>query len=141
MEVYEAAEVALQIQDRIDTLWMLFLSINSTIIAGVVLVQRTFSVLEKSVAIVIYLVVTLINYLTLSNSIQMLRAVYFDMLKFAFTPDQPGYEIVRQIGEFTQGNFINNNLVIIPIIYICAAILSIGAIIFDEKITKTRVEL
>lgn len=141
MDVYQAAEVAVQIQERLDTLWLLFLTINSTIIGGIIFIQRTFSKLEKSVAILIYAVVSAINFNSISTSIALLKSVYMDMIKFSLSPDEPGYEIVARVASFMDASFYTNSETFMPAIYIVAAILSISAIIFDEKITKTRLDI
>lgn len=55
MQAFELADLAINTQLRLDASWLLFLTINSTIIGAIILIERTFSVLEKSVATAIYI--------------------------------------------------------------------------------------
>ena len=66
-------------------------------------------------------------------------SIYADLAKFEFAPDEPGYELVQQMSNTFSNSVIVNDSMIIPLVYIIAMVLTVGAIIFDEKITKTRI--
>lgn len=140
MGASELAELAIDVLDRIDTAWMLFLSVTSTIIGGVVLIRRTFSKLEKSVAIGIYLLVTWVNYNTVNSGINLLASIYADIAKFQFSPDEPGYAVVTEMVLNQGGGIMWQYPWIIPALYISGVVLTMGAIILDETITLTNNE-
>jgi hypothetical protein len=137
MGASDLAELAVDVLARLDNAWMLFLSINSTIIGGVILIQRTFNRVEKSVASGIYLVIVWMNYNTVSKGINLLASIYADIAKYQFGPDEPGYGVVTEMTLNQGGRLLWEYPWIIPTIYICAITVTIGAIAFDEKITKT----
>jgi hypothetical protein len=140
MQAFELADLAINTQLRLDGSWLLFLTINSTIIGAIILIERTFSVLEKSVATVIYLVVVALNYMTTTNSIRLLGSIYNDLGKFDLAPSEPGYEVIQQIGEIYNSSILWDHPQWISVIYIGGIALSVTAIIFDEKLTRTKLE-
>ncbi|NKB34868.1 MAG: hypothetical protein GKR91_17370 [Pseudomonadales bacterium] len=141
MEAFDLAELALSAQSRLDTSWALFLSINSTIMAGVILIQRTFSNLEKSIGIGMYLVVILLNYMVTNSSLNLLTSIYVDLSKFEFVPDDPGHAVVQQMTSFFNESIFWNQPILVPTIYIAAVIMIVLTIIFDEKFTKTKMDV
>ena len=141
MQAFELADLAINTQARLDTNWLLFLTINSTIIAAIILIERTFSVLEKSVAIFIYLVVIALSYVTTTNTIRLLGSIFSDLGKFDFAASEPGYDVVEQFGELYNNSVLWNHPEIITMIYIGGVVLSVTAIIFDEKLTRTKLDI
>ena len=139
MEASDLAELAINAQVRLDSSWLLFLTINATIVGGVIFIERTFSVLERSIAIFIYLIVSGMSYIATTNAMNLLGGIYTDLEKFDFLPTEPGYDLIHQIGEI-HSNFLWNRPELMTLFYVGGAILSIGAIILDEKLTRTRHE-
>jgi len=140
MQAYELVDLAINAQLRVDTSWLLFLTINSTIIGGVILIQRTFSLLEKSVTILIYLIVIGLNYMTTINAVRLLGSIYSDLGKFDFDAVEPGYDVLEQIAAIFNNNVLWSQPQLITGIYIGGLLLSVAAITFDEKLTKTKIE-
>ena len=140
MQAYELVDLAINAQLRVDTSWLLFLTINSTIIGGVILIQRTFSLLEKSVTTFIYLVVISLNYMTTINAVRLLGSIYSDLGKFDFDAVEPGYDVLEQIATIFNNNVLWSQPQLIAGIYIVGVLLSVAAITFDEKLTRTKVE-
>jgi len=141
MQAFELADLAINTQARLDTNWLLFLTINSSIIAAMILIERTFSVLEKSVAIFIYLVVIALSYVTTTNTIRLLGSIFSDLGKFDFAASEPGYDLVERFGELYNSGVLWNHPEIITMIYIGGVVLSVSAIIFDEKLTKVKLDI
>lgn len=140
MQAYELVDLAINAQLRVDTSWLLFLTINSTIIGGIILIQRTFSLLEKSVTVLIYLIVIGLNYMITINAVRLLGSIYSDLGKFDFDAVEPGYDVLEQIATIFNNNVLWNEPQLIVGIYIGGVILSVVAIIFDEKLTRTKIE-
>ncbi len=140
MQAYELVDLAINAQLRVDTSWLLFLTINSTIIGGVILIQRTFSLLEKSVTILIYLIVIGLNYMTTINAVRLLGSIYSDLGKFDFDAVEPGYDVLEQIAAIFNNNVLWSQPQLIAGIYIGGVLLSVAAITFDEKLTRTKIE-
>lgn len=134
MEVYELMDLALNSQLRADANWLFFLTVNSSLIAGVVFVERKFSSFEKAVAIAIYLAVIWLNYITLSNSLRILNGIYRDLSKAQFAPDSLGYEVLRQFNEISN-NLILENQWLVVIVYLIGVFLSVSSIVFCERVS------
>ncbi len=134
----EIISVVIETQGRMDTSWALFLSINSAIIRGVVLIERVFNILEKSVAIIVYTFLTALSFLITNNSVKQLHALYLDITKIKYAPDEAGHEIVSYFSSIITGDVIWASPLLIPGIYLGAYILTISCIIFDEKFTFTE---
>ena len=137
MQAYELADLAINTQVRLDTSWALFLSINSSIIGGVVFIERKFSLLEKAAVALIYSVLILLNYTVTHNSFLMLKSVYADLIKFDYTPNQPGYEVISHYSYVMTESAFWSHPGLIPNVYIGAAIIIMLAVIFDEYFTRT----
>lgn len=137
MDASNLAELAVDVQSRLDNAWMLFLSINSTIIGGVVLIQRTFNKYEKSVVVLIYMVITWMNYNVVNSGIDLLASIYTDLGKYQYLPAEPGYHVVQQMSFASINSVLWEHSWIIPAIYIGALFVTIGAVVLDEKLTRT----
>ncbi len=135
----EIIAVITETQGRLDTSWALFLSINSATIGGIVLIERTFNIIEKSVVILVYTVLAALNFLVTNNTVNQLHALYNDIKKLEYTPDQAGYEITTYLTGIGENEFWATPL-LMPSIYIGAYILTIICILFDEKFTFTTSE-
>lgn len=124
-------------QSRLDTSWALFLSINSAIIGGVVLIERTFNLIEKSIIIIIYSTLSSLNYLVTHNIINQLHALYKDVAMLEFAPNQAGYQTISYFSHFLNGDDFWANPWFILGIYVSAFILTTICVIFDEKLTTS----
>lgn len=140
MQAYELADLAINNQIRLDTAWVLFLSINSSLIGGLVFIERKFKLFEKAVIIAIYSVLIILNYSVVKNSVDVLRQIYSDFAKFQFSPEQPGYDLVNYYSQLTEINVFINYPILIPLVYFGAALLVILVTIFDEKLFITKVK-
>lgn len=136
-EMLNAVMVA---QSRLDTSWTLFLSINSTIIGGVVLIERKFHALEKCLAIVIYSLLVQLNFATTTSSIVVLKTVYSDISKYQYTPDEPGYNTVHYYSELMDQSLLWSTHWFVPCVYLTAYAIVILSITFDGYFTHIRKE-
>ena len=132
----EIVSVVTETQGRLDTSWALFLSINSGIIGGIVLIERTFNIIEKSVVALVYTVLAALNFLVMHNTINQLHALYKDIKMLEYSPDQAGFNITSYLSGIGGDEFWATPM-FIPSIYIVAYILTILCVIFDEKFTFT----
>ncbi len=137
-DISEFLNATITAQSRIDTNWAVFLSINSAILGGVVLIERVFNLTEKSFVIFVYTLLSLISCLVNYNAAQQLQAIYADMILVSIPKDQAGYHTVEYLKSLaTQNNFWTDQA-LIPFIYLTAYIIVVAAIIFDEKFTFTK---
>ena len=134
MEAYELMDLALNSQLRVDANWLFFLTVNSSLVAGIVFVERKFSHFEKLVAITIYLAVIWLNYFTLSNSMRILSGIYADLSKAQFAPETLGFEVLSEFNAISN-NLILENQWLVVVVYLVGASLSISSIVFCEKVS------
>ncbi len=136
-DLAEFLNVIVQTQSRLDTTWMLFLSINSTIIGAVIIIKRKFNVLEKAVATFVYTILTLLNMLVMNNIINQLHALYKDLENLSYAIDSAGYNIIEYFTSIEKNNHIWASVYFIPTVYLCFYVLTVLCIIYDEKFTLT----
>ena len=134
MEVYELMDLALNSQLRVDANWLFFLTVNSSLIAGIVFVERKFSRFEKLVAITIYLPVIWLNYITLSNSLRILGGIYADLSKAQIASDTLGYEALMQFNAISNNVILENQLLVV-LVYLAGALLSVSSIAYCERVS------
>lgn len=137
-DLAEFLNVVVETQGRLDTTWMLFLSINSTIIGAIIIIKRKFNIFEKVATISVYTALVSLNLLVMNNIVKQLHAFYKDLASITYTPDHVGYNIVQHFSHFSGDGRFWANEYFIPIIYACFYGFTISCIIYDEKFTITE---
>lgn len=80
MSLYDLIGVAQSVGARIDVQWGFFLTIHMALLGGIIYVDRPLSRIEKSIAIVIYLVFAVFNYRVMRLQHALLEAAYTDIV-------------------------------------------------------------
>lgn len=137
-DLAEFLNVIVETQGRLDTTWMLFLSINSTIIGAIIIIKRKFNIFEKAVAIGVYTALVSLNLLVMNNIVNQLQALYRDLASITYTPDHVGYNIVQNFSHLGGDGRFWANAYFIPVIYACFYGFTVLCIIYDEKFTTTE---
>ena len=76
MELFNLIELTQNIGFRIDAQWGFFLTVHMALFGGIIYVDRPLRKAEKTVAIALYSGFALVNYLMLSNQLELLATMY-----------------------------------------------------------------
>jgi len=79
MSAYELLDLALSLNNRIDTHWALFISVHLALIGGIIYVDQPLSKHEKSATVVIYAGFALINYYMMKGQALFLENIYMQI--------------------------------------------------------------
>lgn len=80
MDFFELVNVAQSVAARIDVQWGFFLTIHMALLGGIIYVDRPLSVVEKTVAIIIYLVFATLNFRMIRLQQLLLEKAYADIV-------------------------------------------------------------
>ena len=82
-----------------------------------------------------------LSYVTLTNTMRVLRALYTDLGKLSVAPDQPGYEVITQLTQMFNSNPFWTVPALVPGIIFVGIIITTIIVIFEDRVTKNRVDL
>lgn len=80
MDFFDLINVAQSVAARIDVQWGFFLTIHMALLGGIIYVDRPLSLVEKSVATIIYLVFATFNFRLIRQQQRLLESAYADIV-------------------------------------------------------------
>ena len=87
MSLFELIELTQNIGFRVDAQWGFFLTVHMALFGGIIYVDRPLRKTEKIVAIALYTGFAVINYLMLSNQLDLMQRLYLEITT-NFQPEQ-----------------------------------------------------
>ncbi len=97
----EIITLSLEIGNRIDVQWGLFVTVHMALLGALAYVDKRLHPAEKLFAIVVYLGFAAINYGQMSTQLQLLNAAYADVARLA--GEAGASELVQRIATEHQG--------------------------------------
>ena len=134
MSEHEIVDLVLSVSTKQDALWAIFFSVHMAIFGGIIYVDRPLKRTEKLFAIIAYLVFALMNFAALRAGQRMLSALRADLMTLAATQETPSqtaslFEESNRLLAFQEPITVS--------IHVVAALLVIGAILFDRERAST----
>ncbi|MEM1092312.1 MAG: hypothetical protein AAGI67_18130 [Pseudomonadota bacterium] len=97
----EIITLSLEIGNRIDVQWGLFVTVHMALLGALAYVDKPLHPAEKLFAIVVYLGFAAINYGQMSTQLELLNAAYADVARLA--GEANASELVQRIASEQQG--------------------------------------
>ena len=130
MDLYNLIELTQNIGFRIDAQWGFFLTVHMALFGGIIYVDRPLRKTEKIVAIALYSGFATVNYLMLSNQLDLLSTMYNE-ISINFQEEQSSlvqYFVERNnAGWFDKANFYSMTVHIVMMVIVTLTV------IFDKK--------
>lgn len=101
MNAADIIEIALDIGNRIDVQWGLFVTVHLAVLGAMAYVDEPLHPVEKSIALVIYFGFATINFIQMSAQLDLLNAAYADIAQISGT--ERGALITRMAKEHLSG--------------------------------------
>ena len=102
MTPYELLDLALSLNNRIDTHWTLFITVHLALIGGIIYVDRPLLRNEKVAAMLIYTGFSTINFLMMMSQANFLGTIHqqlFEMKDLACCQNSPELDYVIRLHE------------------------------------------
>ena len=138
MEFYKTIEIAITSGNRIDAQWGFFITIHLAILGGIIYVDRPLSIIEKIVALSLYLGFALINYFGLSVQQDLLNASIQQIYAFKDLPCCENNTLSHYYVNLVDSNYRDNAKVVAITAHIIAVLAVTGSIIADKADGKLR---
>ncbi|MEM7358910.1 MAG: hypothetical protein AAF431_07430 [Pseudomonadota bacterium] len=138
MTIYELVDIALKISNRIDLQWGLFISVHAAFLGAIVYIDRPLSRLEKLVALIMYFGFAAINYNQMDVQIQLLGAVYQDIV---LAIQQGGSDVLNIAQRFSVEADMGRETIsrrVVVAAHLLMSIIVLLSVIFDSKLPKRK---
>ena len=136
MTPYELLDLALELNDRIDLHWTLFITVHLALIGGIIYVDRPLVRAEKIVAIIIYTGFALINAMVMNNQIELLDNIYQEIYLMKDNACCINSPIIHHVASLYETQFSARNHMIVSAVHLSMFIIVILSILYDTALPK-----
>lgn len=130
MSEYQIVDLFLNISTKQDALWAIFFSVHMAIFGGIIYVDRPLKRNEKVFAVAAYLVFAMMNFVSVSAGQRMMGALRSDLANIVADDTVMSetallFETASRIEPYQQSITMG--------VHVLAALMAIGAIVFDRE--------
>ena len=136
MTPYELLDLALELNDRIDLHWTLFITVHLALIGGIIYVDRPLVRAEKVVAILIYTGFALINTMMMNNQIEFLDHIYQEIYLIKDDACCISSAIIHYVASLYESNFSAQNRMMVSVVHLAMFFIVILSILYDKALPK-----
>lgn len=130
MDLFSLIELTQNIGFRVDAQWGFFLTVHMALFGGIIYVDRPLRKTEKVVAIGLYSGFAVVNYLMLSNQLELLRVMYGEITT-RFQSEQSA--LVQYYVERSNADWFDKADFYSLIVHAMMMIIVVMTVIFDKK--------
>jgi len=130
MDLYSLIELTQNIGFRIDAQWGFFLTVHMALFGGIIYVDRPLRKTEKIVAIALYTGFALVNYMMLSNQLELL-AIMYNEISSNFQHDNS--LLVRYFVERSNAGWFDKADFYSMVVHSVMMVIVVLTVIFDKK--------
>ena len=130
MTLYELIELSQGIGYRIDAQWGFFLTVHMALFGGIIYVDRPLRKTEKLVAVALYTGFAAVNYLMLSNQLNLLQTIYneISLISPGEQSSLVNFFVERaKSGWFDKANFYS------VVVHIVMLVIVVLTVVYDKK--------
>jgi len=136
MSPYELLDLALSLNNRIDTHWTLFITVHLALIGGIIYVDRPLLRNEKIAAVIIYSGFALVNYVMMMSQAQFLGSIYSEVATLKDAECCKNNHVIEYIYSIYQLDIASKMRTSIVAAHISMYIILVLSIIFDKALPK-----
>ena len=130
MDLFSLIELTQNIGFRIDAQWGFFLTVHMALFGGIIYVDRPLRKTEKIVAIALYSGFAVVNYMMLSNQLEMLQLLYYE-INSNFQASES--LLVAFFTDRSKGDWFSNANFFSKVLHIVMLIIVVLTVIYDRK--------
>ena len=130
MSLFELIELTQNIGFRVDAQWGFFLTVHMALFGGIIYVDRPLRKTEKIVAIALYTGFAVINYLMLSNQLDLMQRLYLEITT-NFQPQQS--LLVQYFVDRTNADWFNRGDIYSLMVHGLMLVIVVLTVIYDRK--------
>jgi len=139
-ELYSLTELASMVGGRIDALWGFFISIHLAILGGIVYVDRPLSIVEKSVALLLYFGFAVASYYALSVQQDLFNANIQQIASYKNSPCCEENALTHFYANMLDSNYRDKARIVALIAHIVATLVIVGSIVSDKLRTQSQTQ-
>lgn len=136
MSPYELLDLALSLNNRLDTHWTLFITVHLALIGGIIYVDRPLLKNEKVAAVIIYTGFAIVNYVMMTSQAQFLASIYTEVATLKDAECCQNNHVIEFVYGMTQLNVSEKLRTSIISAHIIMYIILVLSIIFDKALPK-----
>ena len=133
MSPSEIAELAIDISNRVDMQWGLFVTVHMAVIGAIVYLDKPMLRIEKVIALAVYFGFVFINYSMMYTQLGLLNAAYMDIAQLAASGVDSNL-INKMAADQAAGRF-EYGIAAIRISHGAMAILVLLTVIYDKALS------
>ena len=130
MALFELIELTQNIGFRVDAQWGFFLTVHMALFGGIIYVDRPLRKTEKLVAIGLYSGFAAVNYMMLSNQLELLQRMY-EEITVRFQSDQS--LLVQYFVERNNADWFNKADLYSLVVHGLMLLIVVLTVIYDRK--------
>ena len=134
MTAYELADLAVTLGNRIDFHWGLFITVHLALLGAIVYIDRPLRGVEKVATLLLYIGFASINYQQMSNQVELLNAVYEDVVTMAALPQHASAAVIQRMNDEAEMGRIPLARLMLISSHLFMFVVASLSIIFDNKI-------
>lgn len=133
MTLSEIAELAIDISNRVDMQWGLFVTVHMAVIGAIVYLDKPMLKIEKAIALLVYFGFMFINYSMMHTQLGLLNAAYQDIAQLAAAGVDSNL-ITKMAADQAAGRY-EYGMAAINISHSAMAILVLFVVIYDKALS------
>ncbi|MEO1034521.1 MAG: hypothetical protein AAFX44_03060 [Pseudomonadota bacterium] len=138
MDIAATIETALEIGNRIDAQWGLFITVHLAILGAMVYIDEPLHRFEKIIGIAVYLGFAFINLAMMQSQILLLDATYTDIVRFA--DEGADSELVQRMADLQRNGRGRVSRLVMNISHLVMAVLVILSFATHPLMTRESAE-
>ena len=134
MSPAELVENALEIGNRVDVQWGLFVTVHLALLGAMAYLDQPLHKVEKTVAVLVYGGFAAVNFAQMHSQLELLNAVYLDVHRLAL--DGSTLEIIKRMSADHLAGRHRYSELVVNVSHSLMAILVVMAIVFHPLVSK-----
>jgi hypothetical protein len=136
VSAYEAVELALILGNRIDFHWGLFITVHLALFGAIVYIDRPLRRVEKLASLMLYVGFATVNYLQMSNQVNLLDAIYADITELSIQDEHANTVVIQHLATEAERGQIPLARRVLVFSHVIMLILVALSVIFDGRIIQ-----